>query len=96
MKMPARRPLPTPEEPMDTVGLTRFLVYCAVTNYAVLIVWFLAFIAAHDQLYRLHAMWFRLSPEGFDAMHYGGMAIYKLGILLFTVAPAVALYLTRM
>jgi len=29
-------------------------------------------------------------------MHYGGMAVYKLGIVLFTVVPALALYLTRM
>jgi hypothetical protein len=29
-------------------------------------------------------------------MHYGGMAIYKIGILLFTVVPAIALYLSAM
>jgi hypothetical protein len=81
---------------MDIAGLIRLLIYSAVINYAVLIVWFLAFVAARDQLYRLHAKWFRLSPEGFDATHYGGMAVYKLGILLFTVVPATALYLTTM
>jgi hypothetical protein len=36
-----------------------------------------------------------LSPAAFDAMHYGGMAVYKVAILLFTL-PAIALYLTQM
>jgi len=81
---------------MHVAELTRMLVYSAVINYAVLIIWLLTFVGAHDWLYRLHVKWFRLSPESFDAMHYGGMAIYKLGIVLFTVVPAIALYLTRM
>jgi hypothetical protein len=79
---------------MNTAELIRFLIDCAVINYAVLIVWFVVFLAARNWLYGIHARWFRLSPEGFDAMHYGGMAIYKLGILLFIVVPAIALYLS--
>jgi hypothetical protein len=79
---------------MEIPELIRFLIYSAVINYAVLIVWFLAFVTARGQLYRLHGKWFRLSPEGFDATHYAAMAVYKLGILLFTVVPAIALYLS--
>jgi hypothetical protein len=80
------------EEPMNT-ELARLLIYCAAINYAVLIAWFGMFLTAHDWLYRLHARWFRLSPEAFDAIHYGGMAVYKLGVLLFAVVPALAIYL---
>jgi hypothetical protein len=54
------------------------LIVCAVINYAVLIVRFVAFLEVREWLYRMHAKWFRLSPDGFDAMPYGGMAIYKL------------------
>jgi hypothetical protein len=81
---------------MNLAELIRILAYSAAINYAILIVWFLAFVGAHEWLYHMHEKWFRLSPATFDAMHYGGMAVYKLGIMLFTVVPALALYLTRM
>jgi hypothetical protein len=42
-------------------------------------------------MYRLHGRWFRLSAEQFDALHYAGMAIYKLGIFLFCLVPYLAL-----
>ena len=68
-----------------------FLLWCTVINYAVLLVWFLFFIFLHDWIYRLHIRWFRLSVEQFDTLHYGGMAIYKVGILLLNLVPYVAL-----
>jgi hypothetical protein len=80
---------------MNAPELARLLLYTALVNYAVLVVWFLALVAARDWLYRLHTNWFKLSPDQFDAIHYGGMAIYKIGILLFNVAPLVGLYLSR-
>jgi hypothetical protein len=66
-------------------------LWCTVINYGVLIWWFLAFTLAHDWLRRLHNRWFRLSAEQFDAIHYGGMAIYKIGVLLFNLVPYIAL-----
>jgi hypothetical protein len=33
----------------------------------------------------------RLSTEWFDAIHYGGMAGYRVGMLLLNLAPSVAL-----
>lgn len=77
-----------------TPGLLRdVLLSCALLNYGVLLLWFLVFSLAHDWLYRLHGRWFRLSPEQFDAAHYTGMAIYKVGILLLNLAPYAALTL---
>jgi NO-binding membrane sensor protein with MHYT domain len=69
----------------------QFLLWSLAFNYAVLLVWFFAFIFARDGLRRLHGKWFRLSDSAFDAIHYGGMAAYKIGILLFNLAPFVAL-----
>jgi len=63
-----------------------FLLWCLVINYGVLLAWFLVFRLAHGWLFRLHSRWFRLSEERFDAIHYGGMAGYKIGILLFNVS----------
>jgi hypothetical protein len=71
--------------------LREFLLWCAVVNYAVLFAWFLAFTLAHGSLYRLHARWFRLSENQFDAIHYSGMAAYKIAALSLNVAPYIAL-----
>ena len=68
-----------------------FLLWCTVLNYGVLLAWFIAFSLAHDWMRRLHGRWFRLSDERFDAIHYAGMTIYKIGILLFNLIPYVAL-----
>jgi len=74
------------------LGVARdILLWCTVVNYGVLLWWFLFFRFAHDWMYRFHGRWFRISMEQFDAIHYGGMAIYKIGILLFNLVPYVAL-----
>lgn len=67
------------------------LFWSAAVNYGLVLFWFLLFAGAHDWMQRLHGRWFRLPTERFDALHYAGMAIYKIGILLFNVAPYVAL-----
>jgi hypothetical protein len=71
------------------------LLWCTVINYGLLLLWFLVFLQAHDWMYRLHGRWFRLSAESFDALHYGGMGIYKIGIMLFCLVPLVALQIVR-
>ena len=68
-----------------------FLLWCLVINYGILILWFLAFCFAHIWMLRLHGRWFHLSEERFDSVHYAGMALYKVGILLFNLAPYIAL-----
>jgi hypothetical protein len=60
----------------------------------VLLVWFGVFVYAHDWMYRLHTRWFKLSGETFDALHYAGLSIYKIGIILFNLVPLVALSLS--
>ncbi len=67
------------------------LLWCTVINYGVLVVWWLVFLLAHDWMYRLHGRWFHLSMGQFDALHYGGMALFKIGILLFNLVPYIAL-----
>jgi Family of unknown function (DUF6868) len=69
------------------------LLWCTVINYGLLLVWFLFFTLAHDWTHRLHGRWFHLSVEHFDTIHYTGMALFKLGIILFNLVPCVALYI---
>jgi len=78
---------------MDIIVLKHFLCWTAAVNYCVLIAWFVALTVAHDWLYQWHTSWFKLSVETFDALHYAGLSIYKVGILLFNIAPLIALYM---
>ncbi len=78
---------------MTASELREILLWCTAINYAVLLVWFGAFVRAHDWMYRLHSRWFRIQVETFDAIHYAGMAVYKIGVLVLNVAPLAALYL---
>ena len=80
---------------MTADDLSSFLWWCVGINYAILLLWFGVFVFAHDWLYRMHSRWFRLSPEAFDACNYGGVAVYKIGNLLFFLVPAIALYCLR-
>ena len=80
---------------MTTTSITEFLLWCVGINYGFLLLWFVGFAFAHDWMYRLHRRWFRLSVETFDAIHYAGMAAYKLAILLLNLAPLLALYLSN-
>ena len=78
--------------PSDRLMVTLF--WCAGINYAILLAWFGAFVFAHEAVYRLHSRWFALSRERFDALNYGGVAVYKIGNMLFFLVPAIALWLS--
>jgi hypothetical protein len=76
---------------MSIEVLRNFLLWCTVINYGVLLVWVLVFVFAHDWIERIHGRWFRLSHDQFDVLHYAGMSIYKIGIILFNLVPFVVL-----
>ncbi|MCK9490217.1 MAG: hypothetical protein M0Q42_12660 [Xanthomonadales bacterium] len=78
---------------MDIEFLRPFLLWSVAVNYAILMIWFLALVFAKDWIRRLHGRWFDLSPTTFDALHYGGMAVYKIGIMLFNLVPLLVLYI---
>jgi len=78
---------------MNIDMVRKALLWCAVINYGILLVWFLFFILAHDWMYLLHGGWFHLSVEQFDMLHYAGMSVYKIGILLLNIAPWIALHI---
>ena len=70
------------------------LLWCLVINTVLLLSWWLMFTMAHDWIYRMHGRWFKLSMETFDAIHYAGMILFKLGIFAFNLVPYVALLIT--
>ena len=80
---------------MNIETVRRVLLWCTIINYGILLVWFLFFMLAHDSMYQLHGRWFRLSVEQFDMLHYVGISVYKLGIILLNLVPYIALHILR-
>lgn len=76
---------------MNPETTREFLLWCTVINYGILLWWFLAFKLAHNWIYRFHSRWFHLSVGQFDAIHYAGMTVYKVGIFLLNLVPWIAL-----
>ena len=76
---------------MTVEQISDVLAWCAVINIGLLLWWFLMFALAHDFVYRLHGKWFKLTVERFDAIHYAGMAFFKIGIFLLNIVPYLAL-----
>ena len=67
------------------------LGWCSIINIGLLLWWFLFFTLAHDWVYRFHGKWFKLSVDNFDAIHYAGIAFFKICIFLFNIVPYFAL-----
>lgn len=67
------------------------LAWCTVINIGLLILWFLFFKFAHDWTFRYHTRWYRLSVETFDTIHYTGMAVFKIFLIVFNLVPYLAL-----
>ncbi len=78
---------------MTLQGIRSALGWCTLMNLCLLLVWFSAFTLAHGEMYSLHGRWFHLSVETFDAIHYTGMALFKIGIWLFNLTPWLALHI---
>ena len=75
-----------------TMELTRsMLAWCSVINIGLLLLWSLIYILAHDWMCRLHGRWFAIPVDRFDTIHYAGMGLFKLGIILFNLVPYLAL-----
>ncbi len=58
-----------------------------------LAVWFAWFAVAGDWIYQVHTRWFQIPRQSFDAIHYAGMAVTKIAIILFFLLPWIAIKL---
>ncbi len=76
---------------MDVNLMVRFLAWCSVVNVALLMVWFFSLVVAKDLLYGIQGRWFNVSREILDAMNYGGLGLFKIGVWLFNLTPYLVL-----
>jgi len=67
------------------------LAWCTLINWGLMLWWFLFFTFAHDLMYRVHSKWFNIPVEKFDAIHYAGIAFFKILVFMFNLVPYLAL-----
>ena len=78
---------------MTLESIRATLAWCLVFNLGLLIGWWLLFALAHDWVYQVHGKWFNLSKDQFNTIHYAGMALFKIGILLLNLVPYLSLHI---
>ncbi|UHQ18872.1 hypothetical protein LVB87_11840 [Lysobacter sp. KIS68-7] len=78
---------------MDHASWVRFLLWCAAVNYGVLVLVFLAWLAARGPMRRLHQRWFALGDTQIDGYMYAFLGFYKLATWFFLLVPALVLHL---
>ena len=76
---------------MDSKTTRAFFLWCAILNYAVLLVWFWGYVLLRESLIRLWSKWIPLSAEQFDLLNFAGIMLFKILILVFNLTPLIAL-----
>ena len=67
------------------------LAWCSVINLGLLIFWALFFAAARGMIVKFHGGLFNLTQEQLNKIHYQSIVLFKIGIILFNIAPYLAL-----
>jgi hypothetical protein len=78
---------------MDTILMREFFLWCSVINLGLLILGFVATAFAGDWVYEMHARWFPMPRETFNAAIYVVLGSYKAVVLVFNVVPWIVLSL---
>lgn len=68
-----------------------FFAWCAVINYAMLMLWFILHIVAHGLFVSLSQRFFGVSGEKYDSISLKAMFFLKLSIWVFNIGPYLAL-----
>ena len=76
---------------MTAETFRHFFAWCAVINYAMMMLWFVLQLAAHRWLTGLGQRFFGVSAEKYDSISLKAMFFFKLAIWLFNIAPYLAL-----
>ena len=75
-----------------TLELTQnILGWCALINMGVLLFWAAWLMFAHDFIYKIHSIFFKIPVEKYDALNYQLMGLYKILVIVFNVVPYLAL-----
>ena len=71
------------------------LMWCTIINYGILILWVILCFLPNEWFYRLCARWYKVTEQQFHGINLLALAFYKLGIILFSLVPWIALTIVR-
>ena len=81
---------------MDTRFVERVLLRCVILGVVVLIVWFVFFLVADGLIYSVHGRFFsEITNRQFQVIHYCGIGLTKLFVVVFFLFPYVAIRWTN-
>ena len=72
---------------------SRVLFRCWIGGFALLLIWLAAMLLLEDSIVQLHAKMFGLSKHEIDVIMYGGLGLFKLGVILLFFLPWLGLRL---
>ncbi|MGI9346245.1 MAG: DUF6868 family protein [Gammaproteobacteria bacterium] len=79
---------------METlIDIRAILGWCSLINIILLLVWWVIYVTGRGWIHSVSSIWFKLSAQQFDAIHYGGIAFYKIIVYVFNIIPWVALHI---
>ena len=73
--------------------IRNIFAWCLVMNYGLMLLWLVIFTFAHDWIYKMHSKWWKITPESFNAINYGGLGIYKMIVIVFNLFPYLAMHI---
>jgi len=76
---------------MNLETIRAVLAWCTVFDIIVLAGWGGFFMFGRDFVYRLHSRFFPMPAEQFNGLHYGGLLILKVCMIVFHLGPYLAL-----
>jgi Family of unknown function (DUF6868) len=76
---------------MTMEQLLPFLGWCTVLNWSMLLIWAVMVMFAHDFTYKAQTMFFNISEDQFDQIHYKAMVQFKVLVFMFNFIPYLAL-----
>ena len=76
---------------MDIQTLTKFFMWCTIINLGLLILTSIACIFLADFSYRMNNRFFSISRETFNIAVFSFIALFKIVVIVFNIAPYIAL-----
>ena len=78
---------------MTLETIRNIFAWCLVMNYGLMLLWLVIFTFAHDWIYKMHSKWWKITPDAFNAINYGGLGIYKMIVIVFNLFPYLAMHI---
>ena len=71
--------------------LTGVLLRCTLYGFALLFVWFGAFMLLGDRILAIHQSMFDVTRHEFDVMNYCGLGLVKMFVVMVFLVPYLAI-----